>query len=222
VATPLWAGRRRGHAVKRDESHESLTEEPVGRGRITVTRRGDVTVFAVPPAGYRLVDLFITAFGGLFLLASLVHVWYFIGFAIEPAQTRMGFAALGWFVCIQSFAWFNGLGLIALALFYTSRRATFIVRAGGLRIVEENVLRERVHEWARGKIVSVAAVGATLKVEAAEGEGFTWAGVPRQVSEAEMAWLASELREALGLASRGRQPPEERIRQQPPWAGGHP
>ena len=118
-----------------------MPSDAVPDSRIVVTRRGEAAVFSVPPVGYHWRNVLRVLLGGLFLLASLAHVWSFSQWWGSLTLAGPGFARLGWFVLLLFFCWFNGLGLIVLALLHASRRATLIVRGCGLRIVEDNAHR---------------------------------------------------------------------------------
>jgi hypothetical protein len=93
---------------------------------------------------------------------------------------------------------------LTLALKAAGRRVILAVRNGALRVEQHGVLGDSERGWARGEVAAVTPERRGLVIKPVRGNTFTLPDVARlrgAAGEAECRWLASALREALGLES---------------------
>jgi hypothetical protein len=104
--------------------------------------------------------------------------------------------------------WLIGLAMLAISLNLGRRRARLVAESGGLRVEQHGLFGAKTWQWERGEIAAICAGDSGMKVNDVSilelqiqltrgGKK----GVLRGRDEAELRWVASELRQALGVAA---------------------
>jgi hypothetical protein len=133
----------------------------------------------------------------------------------EPHGRLAACAFLGMF-------WMIGLGMLAVAIHLGVRRATLSAGGDGLRVEQKGLFGAKSREWRRGEIAALRSGPSGMRVnhepvmelQIYAARGKKKVGLLAGRPDAELRWLAAELRRALGVPAQaqdssvqtGRQP----------------
>ena len=186
----------------------NLTDEDVPQrptnSVIQLARRATGIQLIVPPRGF-----WKGAFG-LFFFALLwngfmgaLTVMFFM-----PGTTRN--VSVGIFLLIVSGFWLVGIGLFLAAINLARRRAELTVDGSRLSIFTAGIFGKKLREWPRNEITAIRVDASNMRVNdrpvpelqihtlTGKKSGFLFG-----LKEAELRWVATELRQALKVPARG-------------------
>jgi hypothetical protein len=185
------------------DEHAVLQErqEPPSGSRVRVEEwAGVFTVVVPPPGAWRgSRGLFPFALAWCAVLAFLTAL---TAFATESA----GVNARGAFVVVLGGSWAVGLGLVLTAVARGRRGAVLTVTGDSLRVGQTGLVRTRHQEWARDELLEIV-VGTSfrkegdvplLELKVWEFPG-SYTGLLAGRGPAELAYIATQLRQALDL-----------------------
>jgi hypothetical protein len=207
AATPSQVLQRQPVPVDVVEMSGDQTEiKPVERldqpadSDIVLEATGDGVVLTIPPPGVWRGSKGLLFFG-LFWCGFMTLFTAIMMFTGERAPWPLLLFLAGF--------WAIGLALLAGAVNMGRRRATFAVRADGLRIEQTGLFGAKKAEWSRDQIASICAGPSGMEVN--EKPVFELqihpkvgkkAGFLAGRNDAELQWLAAVLRQALDVPSK--------------------
>jgi hypothetical protein len=130
------------------------------------------------------------------LLCTSLIFWILTGAARSPAEWLVFLAV------ILAAVWLDGCSRVLASLSSASRRVILAVRDQTLRVEITTFFQGTTRQWSRDDLGTITAGEDSLRIEPREGPPFTVRYQPLltpKAQEAECAWLAFVLRQALAL-----------------------
>jgi hypothetical protein len=181
--------------------------QPAG-SQIVVERFADGLTLQVPPAGLW------RGTGGLFVFAILWNSIIGIITAVMLGAffgDAMGDKSIWILPLFLSVFWLAGIGILLGSLNMGRRRAAIAVTGGTLMVIQTGIFGSKQRDWPPGDVEAVRAgpSGMTvndepvLELQIFDGGAHKF-GLLSGRSDAELRWLAAELRQALGVPDQPR------------------
>jgi hypothetical protein len=181
--------------ASRIEQPVEVEVQPVG-SRVRLEPRPDGLNLTVPPAGVWKGSK------GLFFFA-LLWCGFMTVFTSLAVTTRAPWALL----LFATAFWAIGLGLLAGAVNMGRRRALLRLDGAGLRVAQAGLFGAKRWEWPRAEIVEIRAGPSGMEVNEqpvlelqVHPRGGKKVGLLAGRDKAELQWMATHLRRALGLS----------------------
>jgi len=185
------------------EEGEAIRTDPPPGSPITMERFPDGLTIQIPPAGLwrGSQGLFVIAllWNGIIAVISFVLLGILLGGADKNADKVV------WvFPLFLSIFWAVGIGLLLGALNMGRRKAAIAVTGGTLMVIQTGLFGSKQRDWPPGDVEAVRAGPsgmtvndkAVLELQIVDG-GAQRFGLLAGRTDAELAWLASELRSVL-------------------------
>jgi hypothetical protein len=185
------------------EDDEALLPQPVG-SNVQLEEHGTGIRLVVPPAG-----IWKGAKGLLFFSVLWCgFLCVFTGLTIFGQSKGSGNVHAAFWIFISSF-WLIGFGLLAGAVHLGRRHADLTADSGGLRIETTGILGVKQREWSQAEIAAVRADASGMKVNdrpvielQVHPTAGKKAGFLAGRDEADLRWMASQLRRVLKVPAR--------------------
>lgn len=198
---------RRAHNKSTSDQPPEVNYIPPRPANSTVIleARDDGLTLTIPPVGVR------KGAKGLFGFSIFWNLFMVVFTGFWSVGSKGNTQGLGLLMLIAFFGlfWAVGIGMLVAAINAGRRRAILDVVGDTLLITRQNIFKTRQQEVRRDNIKSIRrdASGTkvndvpllNLQVHLREGKKIAMLG---QLSNDELSWIASELREALGLSGR--------------------
>jgi hypothetical protein len=184
-----------------DEAETDVSEQP-GDSQVRLEEWSSGLRLTVPPAGLWRGSK------GLFFFA-LVWCAFMTVFTVGVAVGSFDGEGPAWVpVVFISVFWAFGLGLLAVAVNMGRRTAVITVEGGRLLVEVRGLFGGTRREWDAGELLAVRADSGfevndrpVLELQVHPAEGKRW-GMLAGRDDDELRWMATRLREALGLPGR--------------------
>ncbi|MGA2543354.1 MAG: hypothetical protein ABSG78_17530 [Verrucomicrobiota bacterium] len=180
-----------------------VVEKPVD-SKVVIQRQSAGLVLEVPPAGLRKGSM------GLFFFA-IVWCLFMVVFTAAMAFGKQDKPSKDFWPLLLFLVgfWAVGLGLMAVAVNLGRRRATLTAGNSGLTVVQSGLFGVKRREFRRGEIAAIRADASKvevnhrplpeLQIHPVTGKKV---GLLLGRDAAELRWMATELRHALGVAAK--------------------
>ncbi len=183
-----------------EETDDLILQQPAGSS-VQLEERSQGIRLVVPPAGLRKGSK------GLFFFSVLWcgFMGVFTGISIFSQFKGSGKVPIAFWIFIPAF-WLIGLGLLAGAVNMGRRRAELTADSGGLDIQTTGLFGLRQRHWSRSELAAIRADASGMEVnnrpvieQQIHPTVGKKAGFLSGRDEAELCWMAAQLRRALQL-----------------------